>query len=515
MTPAQESVAEQKRFVAELLKRGILMSDDFLDEAGGRSAKLVLERLRSDLPDDDLLVIDRQTASSLAGITLETGSPGRQAQAIRAAGAPGRGPAADAGDARVTVVRSFVEESKKREIQDFIDYFSIRYASIQRLLASRHELSNPMAIARVLAKREKEGVSIIGMVKEISHTKNKNLILTVEDPTGEIQVLISKNKPELYDQALDIVLDEVIGIVGVSGERIVFANNVVWPDVPALVEQKSSPREGNVAFIGDLHLGAKTFLYEKFDKLIKWLCGEMGSDAQRELASSIKYLIFVGDLVEGVGIYPGQEDDLVIKDIYLQYDEFTKFLLRLPKDKKIIICPGNHDAMRVAEPQPPLYPDFAEALYKLPNVVMVSNPSLINIDAGGGFPGFDVLLYHGYSFPFFADNVESIRRNGGQRRVDLIMKFLMKRRHLAPTQGSAPYVPYTTEDPLFIDSVPDFFVSGHIHRTSVTTYRGITMINASCWVGKTDYQEKIGLEPEPARVPIVNLRTRQVKVLKF
>ncbi len=45
----------------------------------------------------------------------------------------------------------------------------------------------------------------------------------------------------------------------------------------------------------------------------------------------------------------------------------------------MIICPGNHDAMRIAEPQPELYRDFAAPLYELPNAIMVSNPSIVNI----------------------------------------------------------------------------------------------------------------------------------------
>ncbi len=41
------------------------------------------------------------------------------------------------------------------------------------------------------------------------------------------------------------------------------------------------------------------------------------------------------------------------------------------------------------------------------------------------------------------------------------------------------------------------------------------MISGSCWQAKTDFQEKLGHEPEPGRVPIVNLKTRAVKILDF
>ena len=171
--------------------------------------------------------------------------------------------------------------------------------------------------------------------------------------------------------------------------------------------------------------------------------------------------------------------------------------------------------MRITEPQPPIYQDFASAIWKLKNVTLVSNPALINIHASEKFPGFDVLMYHGYSFIYYADNVESIRSEGGVDRSDLIMKFLLKRRHLAPTHSSTLYVPDANSDPLVINKVPDFFVTGHIHKAMAANYRNVTTICGSCWQEKTSFEEKLGLHPEPTRVPIINLQTREIKILRF
>jgi DNA polymerase II small subunit len=146
---------------------------------------------------------------------------------------------------------------------------------------------------------------------------------------------------------------------------------------------------------------------------------------------------------------------------------------------------------------------------------MVSNPALVNIHAIDGFEGYNVLLYHGYSFDYYVANVDSIRNNGGYDRADLIMKFLLKRRHLAPTHTSTLYMPYADKDPLVIDTIPDFFVTGHIHKAAVAKYKNITLISGSCWQSKTDFQEKVGHHPEPSRVPAVNLATREVKILRF
>ena len=95
------------------------------------------------------------------------------------------------------------------------------------------------------------------------------------------------------------------------------------------------------------------------------------------------------------------------------------------------------------------------------------------------------------------------------------MKFLLQRRHLAPSHSSTPYLPETDHDPLVISKVPDFFVTGHIHKSVVSSYRNVSLICGSCWQSKTSFDEKMGHEPEPARVPIMNLQTRQIKILRF
>ena len=95
------------------------------------------------------------------------------------------------------------------------------------------------------------------------------------------------------------------------------------------------------------------------------------------------------------------------------------------------------------------------------------------------------------------------------------MKFLLQRRHLAPTHTSTLYIPDTAKDPLVIEKIPDFFVSGHIHKATTANYRNITLISGSCWQSKTSFQEKVGHNPEPSRIPIANLKTRKMKILKF
>lgn len=416
---------------------------------------------------------------------------------------------------KVKIIISYPEDSKKREVNDFVAYFNNRYNAIEKMLRNRQELSELISINRVINKKDRSALSVIGIVKNLQTTENGNILLELEDTTGSIKALINKNKPELFEKAKNIVCDEVIGVSGVNGDKIIFVNNYIFPDVPVQQELKKCPEEVYAVFLSDIHVGSTMFLHENFEHFLKWINGEAGNDAQKEIALKTKYIFIVGDLVDGCGVYPEQDEELIIKDIYLQYEECAKLLKRIPERISVIVCPGNHDAIRISEPQPALYKDLAKPLWEISNIFMVSNPSLVNIYSSEGFPGFDVLLYHGYSFDYYVANVESIRNNGGYNRADLIMRFLLQKRHLAPTHSSTLYIPETTKDPLVIERVPDFFITGHIHKASAQNYRNVTMICGSCWQSKTPFQEKVGHNPEPARVPIVNLQTRKVKILKF
>ncbi|MAG78526.1 DNA polymerase II [archaeon] len=416
----------------------------------------------------------------------------------------------------VEIVSNYWSPSIKKEVKHFVSYFRKRYEKIKSYLLTRTELQGVISLSKVERKVEKEPVAIIGVVLEKNITKNGHVILTLEDPTGKVKVLIHKNNKESYALVGDLVLDEIIGITGVMGENIVFADALIFPEVP-LMEFKKCEDDVCAVFTADFHVGSDMFVEEDLERFIGWLNLEFGDNEQKELAKKVKYIFVAGDLVDGVGIYPGQDKELVIKDIVEQYDKCAEFLGRIRKDIKIIICGGNHDALRIAEPQPPLNPDFAGALYKLKNVKLVTNPSIINIHKVNGFQGFNVLMYHGYCFDYYVNNVESIRTNGGYDRADLLMEFLLKKRHLAPTHSSTLYMPDLDKDPLVIESLPDFFVSGHVHHDVVVkNFKNITLIGAGSWQKMTSFQEKLGhTNIVPARVPVVSLKTRQVKVMDF
>ncbi len=412
------------------------------------------------------------------------------------------------------IIFEYKEFIKKRDIQDFTLMFNKRLEQISNILKNRTELSNALP-SRMLKNNNKEKISFIGMVNEIQETKNGHIIITAEDKHGEIKFLVSKNNKELLEKAKEITYDEVLGFRGTSGEGLFYLEDIIWPDIPLDRQIKYSNEDINAVFISDLQFGSIDFLKEKFENFLEWINAKTEDEELNKIAEKTKYLFIVGDLVDGVGIYPGQDEELVYKDIYEQFQKLAELLDRIPKNIMIFAIPGNHDPVRLAEPQPVINRKIIKPLLELKNFRMLTNPSIVRIGMNEKFSGIDVLLYHGFSYDYYAQNIDLIRLKGGYDAPLEIMKYLLKRRHLAPTHTSTVYVPDPRKDHLVIENIPDIFVSGHIHRARAGTYKSVTLIESSCWQGMTKFMEKTGHIPEPAKAFVVNLKTRSVKELDF
>ncbi|MDO8555977.1 MAG: hypothetical protein Q7R96_02275 [Nanoarchaeota archaeon] len=416
----------------------------------------------------------------------------------------------------VIVLKTFKEDLKKREASDFSTHLRNRYQGLRKLLSGRTELQEGLtSINKLKNKEEREITSIIGIVYDKRTTKNGHMELWLEDITGSIKVLITKDRREAFERAKDIALDEVVGVKGTMGKNVIFANTVLYPDIPKDHPLKKGPEDIYAAFISDIHVGSKKFLEKEFLNFINWINGNGPTPEDKIKANKIKYLFVVGDMIDGVGVYPGQETELAIPDIVKQYERAAELFGMIRKDLKIIIIPGQHDAIRNSEPQPPISKDYAPRFFDYPNILLVGNPTFLNIGATKEFEGITVLMYHGASFHYFIDNIDSLRLGKARDHPDILMKFLLQKRHLAVSHAATVYVPSINEDPMIIDPVPDIFCCGDMHRSAIATYNNVQTINGSCWQAKTNFQEKTGNNPDFCRVPIINLQTRAIEILKF
>ncbi len=216
-----------------------------------------------------------------------------------------------------------------RQIEDYVSLFRNRYDRLGGLIRKRAGAIPIEALTHSSRFRDSD-VLIIGLVIDARTTAKGHRILELEDPTGTIPVLFN-NKRDSFTEAERIVPDEVLGIRGKLSPdgKLFYADQLFRPDIPIQHAPYTPQNGGKAAFISDIHIGSDTFLAEPWERFCDWLTQ----------ADDITYLLVAGDLVEGIGIYPGQEKELTITNIYEQYDQLGEMLSTLPSRIKIVLAP--------------------------------------------------------------------------------------------------------------------------------------------------------------------------------
>ena len=406
---------------------------------------------------------------------------------------------------KVKLISAPAFQEKKITVKDFVNHFRSRYAALKTILEARN-FENLSSIRRIGNNRGT--YTIIAAVIDKRTTKNKNLLIKVEDMTGTSVVLVNQNKKEVFEKAKDLLVDDIVAFNVSGNSEMLFANDITFPDT-VLLEKRFSEFDESVAFISDIHAGSTMFLEKNLRRFVKWLNGKEGDEEQKNLAKKVKYLFMNGDNVDGISVFPGQEKFLSVMDMKGQYKKLYDVIKDIRKDIKIIISPGQHDAVWLGEPQPIIGEEWAPDLHSMENVTFIPNPSCVEIDGD-----FKILVYHGASMHGIIEEIPEIRLNHGHNNPTVVVKEMLKRRHLSPMHGLSDYIP-CEKDPLVIDPVPDIIITGDQHRCEVAMHNNILLIASSCWQSRTPFEEKVGNNPEPCKVPIFNLKTREIKILDF
>lgn len=378
-------------------------------------------------------------------------------------------------------------------IEDLARFFQSRYSSLKRLIERRRDFGIAMPIARAMSLDRE--TKIIGIVSDRAITKNGHMILTLEDDSGICKALISKDSPLIGEI---IVNDEVVGVAGkrAGNGGLYIISEIFRPDIPFNNAWVPSDTSSKVAFLSDVHVGSRTFLDSNWKRMIRWL-------KDNAYDCELNYIILPGDVVDGIGIFPDQDKELDISDIYVQYETLSEYLKEIPDHIKMVLQPGNHDAARPAEPQPALSEVFTKTFDS--NVIMTGNPVNIRIE------GRNILTYHGRSMDDWITGVQKLTYDDPTG----VMKEMLVRRHLAPIYGQKTALAPEKKDYLIMETVPDIFVSGHVHGAGVMEYRGVKTINASTWQSQTDYQKMHNFNPDPGIMPIVDLGSGRVNMKNF
>jgi len=340
---------------------------------------------------------------------------------------------------------------------------------------------------------------LVGMVNDVRSTASGHWLVELEDTDGVFPCLVMKDRP-IADLVDELLLDEVIAVQGTLSDDggILFVDALHFPDVPRTHQPNTADRHVRAALISDIHVGSQEFMADAWSRFADWL---HAADAER-----IEYLLIAGDMVEGVGVYPDQDEELDIVDIYDQYEAFSEVLKEVPGDLEVVMIPGNHDAVRLAEPQPGFDEELRDIM-SAHDARIASNPAVVTLE------GVDVLMYHGVSL----DEViaELPEEKASYDDPHLAMYQLLKKRHVAPQFGGHTRLAPEEEDYLVIEDVPDVFHSGHVHKLGYGQYRNVLTVNSGCWQEQTAFQASVNIEPDCAHAPIVDLDTLDLTLHKF
>ncbi len=390
-------------------------------------------------------------------------------------------------------------------MEDFLEYFRDRFRRIEKMLRQRIDVKGASSIKEALKASPNAKLKIIGMITEKRESK-KRVILSLEDLEAGITALVPQNAPEdLWKKTNLLLLDQIICLsVTKTRSNLVIVDDITLPEIGQRTQHKA-PIPVYAALTSDLHIGSTKFQKEAFNRFILWLNGKYGDKQMKEVASHVKYVLIAGDIVDGVGVYPRQAKELVIRDVYKQYRLAARFIEQIPDYIEVVVIPGNHDAPRKALPQPPISRNYLQALEESRKVHSLGDPCYLSLH------GVEVLMYHGRSLDDVISAVPDVNHNNPEKA----MRLLLQSRHLAPLYGGKTTLSPERKDSLVIEHIPDIFQAGHIHSLGHCNYRGVLVVNSGGWQTQTDYMQRLGFSPTPGKVPVVNLQTLNLNVISF
>ncbi len=389
-------------------------------------------------------------------------------------------------------------------IEGYTSLFRSRYEKSLKILSLRQDSKRVKKIELVKQLFNQSKINSNSMSKEDSANslfiaglvmnkdiKNNNYDITIDDQTGLLTA--TTYNEELKKQISMLPVDQMVMIEfeNNSKRRKNAIKNLFSLDIPDRIPNRSKSEIFSI-LISDLHIGSKFFMEKEFQNFLEWL---NGNEYNKDIISKTKYICICGDLIDGIGIFPNQDKELLEKDSYSQMEHAIKILSQIPKYMKVFLIPGNHDLGRRALPQPAIPKKYSEKLYSLDNITMLGNPCMISME------GIKILMFHGQSLD---DVIASIPGLSYSKPAEA-MKILLKSRHLSPIYGQRTPIAPEKEDMMVIEEVPDILHSGHVHVIDVDSYKGTLLVNSGAWQSQTPFQQTMGITPTPGIAIAINL----------
>lgn len=402
--------------------------------------------------------------------------------------------------------------SDKPNVETFRQLFLNRYEQLSSILKNNIKETTPLLKQNLTKEQIPKDINgiLIGMVQDTRVLTTNKFVIHLENPKSEILTrCVMVQDSESFPGYRDILRDSVVGIKGVLPKKFqggyitaFWGKDIIRPSFQPK-EFRATTDSHKILFVSDIHFGSQNFVRSVFAKLIKFLTlNDLDSEFQK-LASEISTLMIVGDLVEGVGLFPDQKSDILYHSLQTQYDGLSVLLRDIPEDIKIIVIPGEHDATQIPNPQPAIDKKFAKALLNLPNLRSFGNPIRLSIE------NMSILAFHGQKNEvLFEKHIHLDPLN-----PIIGIQHLLEYRHLYPEYGSFnPIAPFK-HDYLVIDEVPDIVVSGHFHQAHFKEYRGVKILTCGSFQKEEHKQSKNTINTYLGVFPILDTHTGEVEMI--
>ena len=231
-------------------------------------------------------------------------------------------------------------------VEGYTSLFRSRYEKSLKILSLRQDSRKvkKIEIAKQLFNQSKinynsmskedldNSIFIAGLVMS-KDIKNNNYDITIDDQTGLLTA--TTYNEELKKQISMLTVDQMVMIEFENNpkRRKNTIKNIFSLDIPDRIPNRSKSEIFSI-LISDLHIGSKFFMEKEFQNFLEWL---NGNGDNREIISKIKYICICGDLIDGIGIFPNQDKELLEKDSYSQMDHAIKILSKIPKHMKVFL----------------------------------------------------------------------------------------------------------------------------------------------------------------------------------
>ena len=177
--------------------------------------------------------------------------------------------------------------------------FASRFDKLKQIMSDRPESKKVRDISSVKSiTKTNDELYVWGLVSDRKSDRNITKI-TLEDPTSSMEIMVFEG--DLKDTADTLLMDQfaMFRIVPAKNGGF-FAKDLYLPDIPEHTTNRSKT-ETYAVFLSDLHVGSKFFMEEELADFINWI------SSADPIARKIRFIVIGGDLIDGVGVFPGQE----------------------------------------------------------------------------------------------------------------------------------------------------------------------------------------------------------------